>query len=374
MASKYPYRVIDADGHIVEPPNLWVERAEEKYRERVIRWTPDKTGVSTVFTIDGRQMPPESKRMPPALGQFLKDNEQQKYAEARAAGWSPASRLKDMDKEGIDTAVLFPSIAILGSGATEDPALAQLICRIYNDWLAEYCAAAPQRLVGVALIYLHDIPTAVKEVTRAVTQLGMKGVFTLPGAQQDRNLHNPVYFPLYAELERLGVPLCVHQATSGAIPVAGADRIDGFFYKHIVSHPFEQMMACMTLICGGVLERFPALKVVFLESGCGWLPYMLWRMDEHHEVFLGEKMTPMKAKPSEYFARQCYISCDPDEWVLPRIIDLIGEDNLVIGSDYPHVDSRFPDTIAKIGMSDFFPDRVKRKILGENAARLYGLA
>src|SRR3989442_11080824 len=161
---------------------------------------------------------------------------------------------------------------------------------------------------------------------------------------------------------------------SGAyLPTAGADRFPGqWFFTHTVSHPFEQMLACLSLICKGVLEKFPQLKVVFLESGAGWLPYWLWRMDEHHEI-LPFQVPWLKMKPSEYFRRQCYISCEADEDNLGDIVHAVGQDRILFASDYPHWDSTFPGAPKAILYRTDISLEAKRKILGENALKLLGI-
>ena len=165
----------------------------------------------------------------------------------------------------------------------------------------------------------------------------------------------------------------VHEGSGAYLPTAGADRFPGqWFFTHTISHPFEQMLASLSFICKGVLERFPQLKVVFLESGAGWLPYWLWRMDEHFEK-LPFQVPWLKMKPSEYFRRQCYISCEPDEDNLGAIVQAVGEDRILFASDYPHWDSTFPGAPkAILDRTDIGPE-AKKKILGENALRLLGI-
>jgi uncharacterized protein len=165
----------------------------------------------------------------------------------------------------------------------------------------------------------------------------------------------------------------VHEGSGAFLPTAGVDRFAGqWFFTHTISHPFEQMLASLGLICQGALERNPELQVVFLEAGSGWLPYWLWRMDEHHEV-LSFQVPWLKMKPSEYFRRQCFISFEADETRLGEVIDSIGADRLVFASDYPHWDATFPGVTDMILNREDLNDETKRKIMGENAARLLRL-
>jgi predicted TIM-barrel fold metal-dependent hydrolase len=165
----------------------------------------------------------------------------------------------------------------------------------------------------------------------------------------------------------------VHEGSGAYLPTAGAERFPGqWFFTHMVSHPFEQMLACLSLICKGVLERFPHLRVVFLESGAGWLPYWLWRMDEHREI-LPFQVPWLKLKPSEYFRRQCYISCEPDEANLAATVQAVGEDRILFASDYPHWDATFPGATKAILDNDRISPLAKKKIMSENAQELLGL-
>lgn len=220
------------------------------------------------------------------------------------------------------------------------------------------------------MIPIQDIRAAVEETRRVVSELGFKGVFVRPNPVKGRTLDDSYYDPFYATVQELGVPLMVHEGSGAYLPTAGADRFPGqWFFTHTISHPFEQMLASLSLICKGVLERFPRLKAVFLESGAGWLPYWLWRMDEHFEK-LPFQVPWLKMKPSEYFRRQCYISCEPDEDDLRSTVQAVGEERVLFASDYPHWDATFPGAPKAIVDRTDIGLETKKKILGENALRL----
>jgi uncharacterized protein len=153
----------------------------------------------------------------------------------------------------------------------------------------------------------------------------------------------------------------------------GTTRFDKFFYVHLFGHPFEQMIALSVLVGEGVLDRFPKLRFVFLESGCGWVPYWLDRLNEHYEV-LGVQLPALKTEPSNLLQRgQLYFSCEPDETELPHVVDTIGDNWIVFASDYSHFDSRFPGASEPIVENQKLNDLSKRKILNDNARRLYPL-
>jgi predicted TIM-barrel fold metal-dependent hydrolase len=154
---------------------------------------------------------------------------------------------------------------------------------------------------------------------------------------------------------------------------AGADRFKNLGIAHIATHSVEQMLACMDVIMGGVMERFPRLRFAFLEGQCGWLPFWLGRMDEHYEWRepYGE-MTHLSMPPSEYFRRQGFCAVECDEEFVGHVVDAFGDDNLVTTTDYPHGDSKYPNAMDRF-LALPLSDSSKRKILWDNALRLYAL-
>lgn len=198
-----------------------------------------------------------------------------------------------------------------------------------------------------------------------------------PAPADERNLDHRDCDPFYAEVQDLGVPLTFPEGGSGHRRTLSSYRYDHYILTHVISHVFEQMAACANMIVGGVFDRFPRLQVAYLESGSAWLPFWLDRMDEHLER-LHHLAPSLTMKPSDYFRRNCWISCDPDERTLAATIDLIGidlsgDDKIVWASDYPHLDARegpvkkFFATQKKLTEANF------RAILQDNPRRLYGL-
>jgi predicted TIM-barrel fold metal-dependent hydrolase len=278
-----------------------------------------------------------------------------------------------MDSEGIDVAVLFGAGLAGTLPALDDGDLAAALATARNTWLAEYCAANPARIKGTAALAQQSIDASVAELRRSVTELGFVGVSLFPNVK-GRHLGDPFYFPLYEEAQRLNVPVCVHMFLGRyGSDAVGTERVDKFFYSHLFGHPFEQMIALSVIIGEGVLDRFPDLRFVFLESGCGWIPYWLERMDEHYEV-LGVQLPALKTKPSDLLQRrQLYFSCEPEEQELAHAVDVIGDDWIVFASDYSHFDSRWPGAAEPIVRHRKLSDATKRKILNDNARRLYPL-
>ena len=352
------YLAIDADGHVHEENAMFTDYLEPAFRRRTQGWALN-ADRNRRFVVDGEEHPPFPKEI------------------SVRKPMPPESRIKVLDKECIRLAVLFPSAALV-AGYLE-PGFSHAAMRAYNAWMADWCGAFPERLKFAAPAALHDIDEAVREARRAVADLGAVAVTVRPNPVAGMRLDDPSRDPLYAAIEELGVPLIVHEST-GDPATAGADRYGGmmrpesYAFHHMVSHPFEQMMAMMALICGGVLERHPALKVGFFEAGCSWAPYWIARLDDHFEhPRLGGYMRGLTMRPSAYFERQCVVSCDPGDPTIPLAVDGLGADKILFATDYPHFDSgagpvrEFRDA-AKLG------EEAERRILWDNALDFYGLA
>jgi predicted TIM-barrel fold metal-dependent hydrolase len=352
------YRVIDSDGHVLEPDGCGSEYLEPRYRDLAPRWVKDNQGRPRRL-LAGQLQPyaPQYSQVP---------------VEARPAGrFDPRARLVDMDSEGIDIAVLFPS-AGLSYAAIPQLDVQVALCRAYNGWLRDYCRAAPERLVGVALVPQADIYETMVETRRAFGELGFRGVMLRPNPIGGRTLDHPAFEPWWSLLEELGVPALIHEGTSQNYDQAGLARYDNYLFRHVVSHPHEQQMAVLSLICGGVLERHPRLRVGFMEAGCGWLSYWLERLHEHLEVF-GYSSAGLSLTPDGYFERQCYITAEADERTLPAIVSLLGDAKLLFASDYPHSDATFPGAVRALTDRDDLSEATKRAILSTNPAVFYGL-
>lgn len=357
--------VIDADGHVIEPPNLWPEYLEAKFQPRMPRPTRNESG-RFCYRVDDRFV------MQTASALSVRPKDGSKPLPLRAGGWDPSARLEDMDSEGIDVAVLFPTLSFFFP-ELQDAELHAALCRAYNDWLADYCAKAPERLIGVALLPLEDVGEALRELDRAVGTRGLRGAFVRPNPVRGRTLQHPDYDPLWARAAELRVPVTVHEGISDSLPTLGRDRTSNPALQHLMSHSFEQMAACAGLILGGVLERFPNLGFVFLESGAGWLPYWLARMDEHWETW-SDHFPAVKTRPSDAFRRQCCIAMDPGDVTALSVLEQVGDDCLVWASDYPHMDAPFPGAVRMLRETlARAPAESQAKVLGGNAARLFAL-
>ncbi|HEU5319327.1 MAG TPA: amidohydrolase family protein, partial [Methylomirabilota bacterium] len=290
-------------------------------------------------------------------------------------GDDPRSMLQAMGREGIDVAVVFRTMGshLIGIDGL-DPALSAAVCRAFNHWLADFCDTDRVRLKPAAVMPLHEVGRAVEEARRAVRELGAVALVLSSHPVNGRAWYDPVYDPFWAEAERLGVPVAFHGIQMAYQEHLGRRFMDNFALAHAAAHPVEMMLALGSLLAGGVLERFPGLRAAFLEGSCSWVPWWLWTLDERVEKFGDDERVPLSLRPSEYFRRQCWVSVDPDEDVVRHAIPALGDDNIVISSDWPHDDSAYPRAIETFLGLDGVSEASKRKILWDNCARLYGLS
>ena len=281
-----------------------------------------------------------------------------------------ATQLADMQPEGIQLAILYPTAGLF-IGEVRERDFAVALSRAYNDWMADYCRADPDRLKAVAMLQVLDVEAAAAELERAVSQLGLVGGMVPAYSRYGpRNLGERVLDPLYATAERLGVPIAIH-ATGGVTPLN--DRFGTFLQVHVFSHVPEQIAAVTAVVLGGVFERFQRLRVGFMEAGCGWLPFWLEHMDEEFELRRREA-PDLKAPPSEYLkSGRAYFGVEPEEKLIALAAETVGEGQLLYASDYPHWDSGWPHTARTLRERDDLSPRLKARVLGENALGFYGL-
>jgi uncharacterized protein len=286
----------------------------------------------------------------------------------------PNTYLADMDRTGVDITFLYPSYALLVEGYNGlEPRLAAAMARGYNKWLHSFCSRDPKRLRAVGLVSIHNPEQMLPELSH-ILELGWRAVVLRPNPVYGRLLSDPIYEPFWDACERNSVAVAIHEIAQSYVPSAGADRFKTRFALHACSHPMEQMMACLALIEGGVLERHPRLRVGAMEAGCGWLPYWLWRLDEvEHRYLGGEVADRVRMKPSAYFRRQYFCTLETDEPNLPEVVRYVGDDRLMFGSDFPHPDHEMDTVTEAIALEKQIGKPALRKILWDNPAAFYGV-
>jgi predicted TIM-barrel fold metal-dependent hydrolase len=370
--AKNGFRVLDSDLHIIEPPDLWARYIDAPFKHRAPRGFADWV-LDLRIEIDGKLMPANVTFSADPRGRSAQ-RDRQRFHPFHDRGWSAEAQLDAMDEEGIDVAVIYPTRGLFAQGIDGmDTKLAAAIARAYNNWLYDFCAVNPQRLLGAGMISPFEIDDAVTEARRSIKELDFKGIFLRPNPVNGRNWHDTYYEPLWAELEALDVPLGFHEGLGAYLPQVGERFGRNVMLRHTVCHPGEQMLAAVSFCGGGILERHPRLRVAFLEGNASWVPYLLWRMDEHYE-WLGDVFArDLTKEPSEYFKRQCFVSVECDEEPIKGVFDLIGVANVVFSTDFPHPDCKYPGAVARF-LELPLPDAAKRAILWDNCARYYGLA
>lgn len=374
------YAVLDSDLHVFEPREVYEQYLDETYRDRAPRYMgAARTTGNSWWLVGDRPIPPWAT-VEEVVGpqDYLRTPKQHIFDPIRERGYDAQCALEAMDTEGIDLAVMFRTRAHqLVSIDDLEPDYATALCRAFNDWLTDYCRADPARLKPAAIVSLHDPELAAEEARRAVEQKGHVAIVLLPMPVKGRYLNAPECDVLWATAQRLKVPVAFHGTSGGA----SRDYVSNRFVvhpnfrtlNHAVSFPLELMLALASMTAGGVLERFPGLRVAFLEGNCGWLPWWLHRLDDQWKKYGGGEAVRLNALPSEYFQRQCFIGTDVDEELLAIVIDELGDDNIVVSTDYPHDDSAYPHAIETFLRLDRVGQGSKRKILWDNCARLYGL-
>jgi uncharacterized protein len=371
---------VDADGHILEPPDLWESYIDPQFRDRALRIVLDENGLEEL-EINGQRSMMSRRGMPSTLGamgapdlaQMQKDPARTYLRQAPYGSMHPQERIEVLDAENIDMAILYTTVGLLWEAEVLDPALAQAYTKAYNRWICEFCKDEP-RLVPTAHLSLSDAGAAAKEFERAVGE-GAKGGYVAPFHHDGRPLGHPDNDAIFAMAQDLDVPLAIHptfepQWTKGTrmgtwenvknlrllASVAGSDG---------VRHQFT------TLFDYGVFDKFPRLKVVVLESGGGWIGYWLDRIDAvYGHTFIGTRV-PLDHKPSDYFRERVWISCDPDERTIPALAERFGADRFMWASDFPHADHT-PEYVADLEtLAAAFAEPSRRQFLGDNARALY---
>jgi predicted TIM-barrel fold metal-dependent hydrolase len=387
LAHRIP--IIDVDTHIIEPPDLWTSRVSvQKWGDRVphVRWDEvaqrdswffgDRpiTGVATSAMAFWGKYPPEFP---------------QRLEEVDPANWDALPRLRRMDELGIHAQVLYPNVAGFGSGqftTVDEPELTLELVRAYNDFLADYASAAPNRFIPVMAVPFWDIDAAIAEIRRAAAR-GHRGLVL--GSQPEYwgapDLTDRHWDPLWATAEELGLPINFHIAAGDISDAFGGNPQNGpraNFASASISFFVGNARAIARIIFGGICHRFPGLNFVSVESGVGWLPFALEAMDwQWKNCGVAAEHLEYELLPSEYFRRQIYGCFWFEEQSLRSTLEVLGPDNLLYESDFPHPTSMTPGPASAATepwryvekMLKDQPEEAARKLLHDNAAKLYGM-
>jgi uncharacterized protein len=380
--------IIDADSHWTEPHDLFTRVAPAEYKDRVPRvetvdgqpmWVFDGhvMGQATAAGVIGRDGKKESADL--ALNHWTIDM-------IHVGAYDPKVRLAVLDECGIDAQIIFPSTVGLGGqdlGAVEDQALCRLVIELYNDQMAEIQADSNNRLLPMPLMPAWDVGTCVAEAKR-VAALGARGV-NMTSDPQDLgapDLANRAWDPFWEACTELELPVHFH---------IGASITAMTFYSNYpwASHPMNTQLAIggtllfignarvvTNAILSGMFDRHPDLKMVSVESGVGWIPFILETLDYEMAENAPDELAQLKKMPSEYFRSNLYATFwfENNRNKLPELIDAVGEDSILFETDFPHPTCLYPHPLQTVEakMATLAPD-VRKKIYGENARKLYRL-
>ena len=372
-------RIISADSHIVEPADFWSRYMDPEFADRAPRARTDDHGA-VEFVVDGDTVL-GSVGAPSQAGIRFDDPSAVSFEgtwdEVRPGCADPGPRLADMERDGVDGEVIFPTLGARIYGVIRGP-LRQACFRAGNDWLIkEFCAADTNRFKGMALLDPDDVPAAVAELTRCV-EAGLAGAMipTYPG--EDRPYFHPDYDPLWAAAQDLDVPLTFHIAATCAGPgqlsifTSEWNAPDAAAYSATQDYWVRRSLGSM--IFAGVFERFPGLRVAVVEHELAWAPYFLEKMDVTYKEL--SQTAPYRFKdqglPSDFFRGQIFCTFQEDKRGLDMLSDMIGTDTLMFGSDYPHAESTWPRSRQFINDLLAGVDRdVRAKLVCDNVAGLF---
>lgn len=293
-------------------------------------------------------------------------------SEVRASGWDPVERIKDQEIDGVEAEVLFPSMA-MSFFAMPAADLQQECFRVYNDWVVEYCSHDPRRLYGVGMVSLLDVEQGTRELER-VAKYDLRGVMIGAAPPAGTSYASPVYDRFWHAAAQAGLPVALHVTTGPEKDNAMLPPLCQAYMS--LFYPVQRTLAAM--VFGGVLERFPKLKILSVENDVGWLPHFMYRMDHGYDKWGGiDERVLQRARlpmqPSEYVRRQVFATFQDDP-IGPLLYREFGEDNFMWGNDFPHVDSTWPDSRAWLAKNlGGLPDSVRSKIVFDTAVKYFRL-
>jgi predicted TIM-barrel fold metal-dependent hydrolase len=363
----HPHRIISADSHVQEPDFLYHERVPAEYRHR----TPhvETRDGGTYRIVEGKK----PRRLDVAAARATAEDLEREFRRDRFGGRNLALRMADQERDGVSAEVVYPNQSLFLYNSP-DPGYQLAVARAYNDWAMELFGPHRDRFAPVAIVPVLDIPAAVAEVERAA-RLGYRAI-KVPIVMKERPYNLPVYEPFWAAVEATGLVLTLHaftnsedtypedfgevEGTGGGLALMALSMADG-------QHPVT------LLISSGVLQRHPRLPFVVVECGAGWLAWLLYVLDEQVKKKHMWIRPTLDLLPSEYFRRQGHLTFGDDPVAL-RNLEFTGADCLLWGSDYPHDEGTFPHSREVIARTfQGVSEADTRKIVGGNAARLYGL-
>ena len=376
-------KLISADSHIVEPPDLWEKRIDPKFRDRAPRlvmvdgsdrWFIDKDvaagpGGGVLSEAGKRYDDPDSMK----IDSF--------FEEVRPGAYDPHPRVKDLEMDGVVGEVVIPTVTTRFYTKSIGSDLLSACFRAMNDFMADFCKPYPDTFKGLGMINLRDVQDGLAEYDRCL-KMGLSGIMIPSIPDDDRLYDQPEYEPLWARAQESGVPFVIHVSTqhpgpgrqtgafaNTAFKTSGAAAMGG-----VGDHWIRRSIGNM--IFGGVFERYPGLKILVVEFEMGWAPHWLTRLDHSYSElrYSQEVVFPDNKVPSDYWHSNVTVNFMEDAIGMAHR-DIIGVDNIVFGSDYPHRESTWPrsrEVLSKILAG--VPEEDQTKIAYSNLARLFNFS
>ena len=359
---------VSADSHVTEPAEVYSERIAREFRERapVLRHLPGQ-GATIVIDPGGPGEAQVAFGRIAAAGRVLgEDDDGWSWEELHPGGYDPAARIAEQDRDGIAAEVIYPSVGMM---LCNHPELdyKKACFDAYNAWIAEWCAYAPERLVGLGQTAVRTPEEAVADVER-IAGLGLRGVM-LAGVPGVEDYDSPVYDPLWDAVTDLGLPVSFHILTAGGAKWWRGPNMNGFLG---VIHANQDIVGMFVL--GGVFERHPDLRLVCVEADAGWAPHYMFRMDtlyERHHTWVST--AGLSRRPSDYFRENVYLTFQDDQ-IAFKTIDMLAVDRLMWANDHPHSDATWPRSQEILDLNTSSLDDAQRsRIVRDNCAELYGI-
>lgn len=373
--------IVDADTHVTEPPDVWTERVPARWRDHVPVVARDDQGRD-VWLLDGEHFYTVGATATAGYADVFPQFPPT-YEECHPASYDATARVEYMDRFGIAAQVLYPNVAGFGSQRflrMSDDELKLVCVRAYNDWQRDWVSVAPERFVTVVATPFWDIDATVAEITHGLER-GHKGILFTGEPQRFGlpHLGDRHWDPLWSIAQEAGAPVHFHIGSGDATSAFTPDRVaahgSAATYAYASSALFfGNAIQMADLLTSGILPRFPGLRVVSVESGTGWVPFLLEAVDHSYLEGRKDRTSEWELMPSEYFARQVYACTWFEEYALQHMLDRIPADNILFETDFPHPTCLYGDLTARIDRNFAGVAAEDRaKILGGNAARLYGL-
>jgi predicted TIM-barrel fold metal-dependent hydrolase len=352
------YRLISADSHVNEPPEMFGERLPQGLRER----------APHIEVIDGIECLVMEGMRPRKMPRGREALQGEALERAQAGGWEPVLRLRDQDKDGVSGEVIFPTLALQACFMAPDASLQMALACAYNDWVAEVFRPYPDRFAPAAVIPMLDIDAACREATR-VKKLGLRSLF-LPCHVPGRPYNDPAYDAFWTVAEETSLPLTFHAGTGHEPRIERGPG--GAVINYLLGSQIDGAHVICYLTMSGVFDRFPKLQIVTVETGSAWLAWVMTTMDEIYEKHHMWARPKLGLRPSEYVKRQAHVTFQNDP-VGVHNRSFTGVESLLWGSDYPHPEGTWPRSRASLDEQlAGVPEAEQAAMAGGTTARLFG--